>query len=66
MATVKIKGMTCDHSVKAVTKALNKIRGIKEVQVSLARGEATFDEEEPVDMDVVKAQIAKAGYEVSC
>jgi len=66
MATEKIWGMPCDRSVKAVTKALNEIRGIKDVQVSLARGEATFDEEEPVAMDIVKAQIAKAGYEAAC
>jgi copper chaperone len=65
MATVKIKGMSCDHCVMAVTKALKEIHGIKDVQVDLAKGEATFDEEEPVDMDIVRAQIAKAGYEAA-
>ena len=65
MATVKIKGMSCNHCVMAVTKALNEIHGIKEVQVDLAKGEATFDEEEPVDMDIVREQIAKAGYEAA-
>jgi copper chaperone len=65
MATVKIKGMSCNHCVMAVTKALNEIDGIKDVQVDLAKGEATFDEEEPVDMDIVKEKIAKAGYEAA-
>ena len=64
MATVKIKGMSCNHCVMAVTKALNEIDGVKDVKVDLAKGEATYDEVKPVDMDVVKAQIAKAGYEV--
>ena len=64
MATVKIKGMSCNHCVMAVTKALNEIDGVKDVKVDLAKGEATYDETMPVDMDIVKAQIAKAGYEV--
>jgi copper chaperone len=64
MATVKIKGMSCNHCVMAVTKALNEIDGVKDVRVDLAKGEATYNEAMPVDMDVVKAQIAKAGYEV--
>ena len=65
MATVKIKGMSCNHCVMAVTKALNEIDGVKDVKVDLAKGEATYDETMPVDMDIVKAQIAKAGYEVA-
>jgi copper chaperone len=64
MATVKIKGMSCNHCVMAVTKALNEIDGVKDVRVDLAKGEATYNEAMPVDMDVVKAHIAKAGYEV--
>jgi copper chaperone len=63
MATVKIKGMSCNHCVMAVTRALNEIDGVKDVKVDLAKGEATYDEVKPVDLDIVKAQIAKAGYE---
>jgi copper chaperone len=43
---------------------LNNIKGIKNVKVSLEKGEATFDEEKPVDMELIKQQIKKAGYEV--
>ena len=64
MATIKIKGMSCNHCVTAVTKALNQIKGIKDVQVDLSKGEASFEEDQPADMTVVKAQIKKAGYEV--
>jgi len=62
--TIKIKGMSCNHCVMAVTKTLSKIEGIKDVTVDLKKGEATFDEVKPVDMAVVKEQIRKAGYEV--
>ncbi len=40
MATIKIKGMTCNHCVMAVTKALNEIDGIKDVKVDLEKGDA--------------------------
>jgi copper chaperone len=62
--TVKIKGMSCNHCVMAVTKALNGIEGIKNVKVDLAKGEATFDNEKPIDAKVIKDAIEKAGYEV--
>lgn len=45
MKTVKIKGMSCGHCVMAVTKALGGIAGIKNVQVDLKNGAATFEEE---------------------
>ena len=64
MATVKIKGMSCNHCVMAVTKALKEIDGVKDVRVDLAKGEAIFDETKPVDMNMVNGQIRKAGYEV--
>ena len=64
MTTIKIKGMTCNHCVMAVTKALNEIEGIQEVEVDLSKGEATFEEVQPVDMSIVREGVKKAGYEV--
>ena len=64
MAAIKIKGMSCNHCVMAVTKALNEIDGVKDVKVDLSRGEATFDEAKPIDMNLIKDKIKKAGYEV--
>ena len=64
MRTIKVKGMTCNHCVMAVTKALNQIQGVADVKVNLDKGEAQFEEMEPVDMDLIIAGIAKAGYEV--
>jgi copper chaperone len=64
MTTIKIKGMSCNHCVVAVGKALNDIEGIKDVKVDLQKGEATFEEAMPVDMNIVRERIKKAGYEV--
>jgi copper chaperone len=65
MKTIKIKGMSCDHCVMAVTRALAGIDGIENVTVSLKKGEATFDETGPVDMGIVREKIEDAGYEVA-
>jgi copper chaperone len=64
MATIKIRGMSCQHCVMAVTKALGGIDGIKDVRVDLEKGEATFTEEKPVDRTLIREKIAKAGFDV--
>ncbi len=64
METIKVKGMSCQHCVMAVTKALNEIEGIENVTVDLERGEASFDETKPVDRDTIRKRISDAGYEV--
>jgi len=64
MKTIKIKGMSCQHCVKAVTKTLSEIDGIKNIQVDLASGEATFDEVKPVDLELLQERIKRAGYEL--
>jgi copper chaperone len=65
MKTIKIKGMSCNHCVIAVTKVLSDIDGIRNVKVDLKNGEAAFDEVDPVDMETIKERIRKAGYEVA-
>lgn len=64
MKTIKIKGMTCQHCVMAVTKALVGIDGIRDVQVDLPKGEASYTEEKPVDPALIRERIAKAGFKV--
>ena len=64
MKSVKIKGMSCQHCVMAVTKALSELDGIKNVQVDLKSGTATYDEIKPIDASVIAAAIKRAGYDV--
>jgi copper chaperone len=64
MKSIKVKGMTCQHCVMAVTKALGALEGIKNVQVDLKSGVATYEEVKPVDPQKIAAAIKKAGYEV--
>jgi copper chaperone len=64
MITIKIKGMSCQHCVMAVTKALKEIDGLQDVTVDLEKGEASFNETKPVDKILIQERIKKAGYEV--
>jgi copper chaperone len=64
METIKIKGMSCQHCVMAVTKALDAIEGIENVTVDLEGGEARFDKIAPVDEETIRERISDAGYEV--
>ena len=64
MTTIKVKGLSCQHCVGSVTKALSEIEGIADVQVSLEKGEATFNENSPVAEQTIKDAITKIGFEV--
>lgn len=64
MRTIKVKGMSCEHCVKAVVKALSEIEGVANVKVDLSKGEASFEESKPIDENVLRERIQKAGYEL--
>ena len=64
MPIIKVKGMSCQHCVASVTKALSEIEGIADVQVSLEKGEAAFTENSPVPEQTIKDAITKIGFEV--
>jgi copper chaperone len=62
--TLKVKGMSCQHCVMSVTKALGQLEGIKNVQVDLATGEVRFDNTKEVAPSRIEKAIGEAGYEV--
>lgn len=62
--TVKIKGMSCNHCKMAVEKAIKKINGVNNVNVSLFLKEAEIDTNNVIDASVIKQAIKDAGYEV--
>ena len=61
MATVKISGMSCQHCVASVTKAIEELSGVTQVSVDLEKGEATYDGD--VSEQKVKDAIVKVGFE---
>ena len=65
MASVlKVKGMSCQHCVMSVTKALNKLEGIQNVKVDLPKGEVSFDNTKSLAPDKIEKTIEDAGYQV--
>ena len=64
MPTITVKGMSCNHCVQSVTKALEALPGVSGVKVDLLSGKASFEEATPVDLAVVKKAIEKIGFEV--
>lgn len=62
MEKIKIEGMSCQHCVMAVTKALGSIPGIKNLKVDLPSGEATFENSQNVDRARIRKAVKDAGY----
>ncbi|MFQ8813804.1 MAG: heavy-metal-associated domain-containing protein [Gallintestinimicrobium sp.] len=61
--TVKISGMHCDHCVRAVTEAINKIDGVS-AKVNLKKKEAVVSYEKVVEDAAIREAVEKAGYTV--
>ncbi len=63
--TTPVLGMSCEHCVKAVTNALNGIKGVKDVKVSLEdkNAQIVFDEE-LTSISVLEAAIIEEGFQV--
>ena len=64
MDTIKIQGMTCQHCVMSVTKALGMIPGMKNLKVDLVKGEATFENTQGVPPERIRKAVEEAGYKV--
>lgn len=60
--TIKVEGMMCMHCVAHVKEALESIKGIEKVEVSLEKNEATITSKKEIkDRDIEKV-ISNAGY----
>ncbi len=63
--TLRIQGMTCNHCVMRVAKALKGVSGVQDAQVDLKKAEAavTYDEAK-VDIDKLSTAVVDAGYKI--
>jgi copper chaperone len=62
--TLKVKGMSCQHCVMSVTKALKQLEGVHNVQVDLQKGEVRFENTKAVASSRIEKAIEEAGYQV--
>lgn len=61
MATFDVKGMTCSHCVKAVTRAVQEIDAQARVEIDLSSGSVQVESSAPIA--AIAQAITDAGYE---
>jgi copper chaperone len=61
---ITVKGMSCGHCAAAVTKALEELPGVSQVQVDLSNGRVTFESDNPVSQEDLARVVKSAGYEM--
>ena len=62
--TINVKGMTCPHCVKHVTKALSGMEGVSDVVVDLDAGTAKVSASRDIADSELAAVLDDAGYEM--
>ncbi len=60
MLKLKVEGMTCNHCVMAVKKALLKVPGVERAEVSLEKGEAVVEGQ--ADPQALVRAVEEEGY----
>lgn len=65
MASITVKGMSCNHCKASVEETLSKMEGVENVQVDLQSGKVEYKETSPVEMDKLRKAIQKIGFEVA-
>lgn len=62
---LKVDGMSCEHCVKAITKAVGALPGIGGVSVDLKGGTVAVEYDPAKSpLDKIKAEIEDQGYEI--
>ncbi len=59
-----VRGMTCEHCVKRVEKAILSTGKARNVQIDLLSGRVVFEKEESLSLDEIKNNIEMFGYKV--
>ena len=64
--TLKVQGMTCNHCVMRVQKAIKAVPGVSDAQVDLSKAEAviTYDDSK-VAPEKLSSAVVDAGYKVA-
>ncbi|MDD5008095.1 MAG: heavy-metal-associated domain-containing protein [Syntrophorhabdaceae bacterium] len=63
-AVMKIEGMSCQHCVMAVKKALGGVPGVVQSDVQIGSATVQYDDAKTKQKDI-EAAIEKAGYKVA-
>jgi len=61
--TLNIEGMSCEHCVSHVKKALEAVPGVSSALVNLKEKTARVEHGDSVSGEALKAAVSEAGYE---
>ncbi len=65
ISTLKIQGMTCNHCVMRVAKALKALPGVQDAQVDLQKGEAVVTHDDAgISPEKLSFAVVDAGYKI--
>jgi len=64
MPEITVKGMSCAHCVAAMTKAMESLSGVNQVQVDLAGGRVKYECAAPIPREDLERVVKAAGFEL--
>ena len=62
--TYEVRGMSCEHCVRAVQGEVALLPGVQQVEVELATGRVTVTSDAPLALAAVRGAVEEAGYEL--
>jgi copper chaperone len=65
MREITVKGMSCGHSVAAMTKAMASLPGVSRVEVDLDRGRVSYECAAPIPQEDLDRVVKAAGFELA-
>ena len=61
---INVDGMSCEHCVNAITKAVGVLDGVSDVAVDLKAKTVTVEHDPALALKKIKSEIEDQGYEV--
>ena len=65
MPEITVKGMSCGHCVAAMTKAMESLPGVSQVQVDLAGGRVSYECAASIPREHLDRVVKAAGFELT-
>ena len=62
--SLSIEGMSCQHCVASVQKALDAVEGVTAAEVAVGSARVTYDESR-TDRDTITGAVQNAGYTIA-
>jgi copper chaperone CopZ len=60
----KLTGLTCDACIKLVSRRLQKVQGVREVQIDLKSGETRVLSDNQLDLGILAESLTDTNYSI--